>query len=325
VLYADEPSTGLDSTSAFHVINTLKNLAKKGRTVIITIHQPRSEIWNLFDRVILLSRGSTIYAGSPQDCISHFSALGHQLPPFVNPADFLVDLLSIDTRSSELESRSLTRVNRLHNAWSSNADTTQEKSKLLPRVNVCSVDRTAASVGTLRQIQVLTRRTLLVTIRDPFGISGSFLEAILMGLIAGWIFFKMDGSLTGIRSRQSSFYVAASLQGYLILLYETFRMTKDVEIFDRERSEGAVNVAAFLISRRISKLMEDISVSSLVQEKNNELIITGSLHIFRSFLFHGRTPTRARTILYFLFNHSACPIRNSCVCHSLRLRFQRLS
>lgn len=57
VLFLDEVTTGLDATSAFQLVRTLKCLATNGRTIIITIHQPRSEIWGLFDRLVLLSEG----------------------------------------------------------------------------------------------------------------------------------------------------------------------------------------------------------------------------------------------------------------------------
>jgi len=59
-------------------------------------------------------------------------------------------------------------------------------------------------------------------------------------------------------------YVGSALQGYLILMFETYRMSMDIQIFDRERSEGVVTVSAFLISRRLAKLIEDIPVSLLV-------------------------------------------------------------
>jgi ABC-type multidrug transport system ATPase subunit len=55
VLFLDEPTTGLDATSAFQLVRTLKSLAGKGRTIITTIHQPRSEIWGLFDNCRYLS------------------------------------------------------------------------------------------------------------------------------------------------------------------------------------------------------------------------------------------------------------------------------
>lgn len=57
------------------------------------------------------------------------------------------------------------------------------------------------------------------------GIFGSFFEAVTMGIISGWIFYNLDGSLAGIRSKQAAFFVAASLSGYLVLLYEIYRLT----------------------------------------------------------------------------------------------------
>ena len=76
----------------------------------------------------------------------------------------------------------------------------------------------------IQQIRVLTIRTWIVTVRDPMGMIGSLVEAIGMGVITGWIFYQLDGSLSGIRSKQGALYTAAALQGYLILLYETFRL-----------------------------------------------------------------------------------------------------
>lgn len=59
VLFLDEPTTGLDATSAYQLVRTLKNLARKGRTIITTLHQPRSEIWEMFDRITLLAKGNS--------------------------------------------------------------------------------------------------------------------------------------------------------------------------------------------------------------------------------------------------------------------------
>jgi hypothetical protein len=90
---------------------------------------------------------------------------------------------------------------------------------------------------------------------------GSLAEAISMAVITGWIFLQVDGSLSGIRSRQGALYNAAALQGYLILLYETYRLTTDIQLFDEEARQGVVSIPAFLISRRLARIfIEDIPV-----------------------------------------------------------------
>jgi hypothetical protein len=85
-----------------------------------------------------------------------------------------------------------------------------------------------------------------------------------MAVINGWVFLRLPRTLTGIRSRQGSLYTASSLNGYLILLFETFRLTTDIQVFDRERNEGIVGVLSFLLSRRVARLpLEDLPVPIL--------------------------------------------------------------
>ncbi|KAJ5683959.1 uncharacterized protein N7477_000304 [Penicillium maclennaniae] len=265
VLFCDEPTTGLDATSAFQIIRTLNRLARDGRTVIVSIHAPRSEIWRLFDNVILLARGSPLYSGSVSDSVAHFEQCGHMLPPFVNPAEFLIDLAAIDNRTEALEAASYDRVNNLRQVWRSRPFTeTEEKQPPLAPVLRGVGTGAMKKVSFRRQVCVLTSRTFKTTLRDPMGVAGSLLEAVGMAVINGWIFLQLDESLAGIRSREGSLYTASSLNGYLILLYETYRLTIDIRLFDRERNEGVVGVPAFLISRRIARFpLEDLPVPLL--------------------------------------------------------------
>lgn len=93
VLFLDEPTSGLDSYSAYNVVESLVTLAKNnGRTVVFTIHQPRSNIVALFDRFILLAKGRCVFQGKPDEASSHFASLGKPCPPNYNIADFLIDV-----------------------------------------------------------------------------------------------------------------------------------------------------------------------------------------------------------------------------------------
>ncbi|KIW03124.1 uncharacterized protein PV09_05767 [Verruconis gallopava] len=263
VLWLDEPTTGLDATSAFQLTTTLKALACRGRTVIVTIHQPRSEIWTLFDRIILLSQGRSVYADNREACTTYFARLGFPLPPFCNPAEHVIDIAAVDNRTPELELASQTRVDNLKAAW---ADASKD---VFPDVPITAMGggprsktskRNSHRVSLGRQIRVLTSRVWITTVRDPLGLFGTIFEAIFMGILMGWIFFQLDKTQSGIRSRIGANYIASALQGYLILMFETYRLIMDIAVFDRERAEGVVSVPAFMISRRISKIVEDLPV-----------------------------------------------------------------
>ncbi|KAI0598439.1 ABC transporter [Biscogniauxia sp. FL1348] len=267
ILFLDEPTTGLDATSAYQLVRTLKSLANKGRTIITTIHQPRSEIWGLFDNLVILSKGSPVYSGPMAQCVPWFSKMGFELPPFVNPADFLIDQAAIDSRTPELEEESTARVERLKAAWS-------EESK---RLFAPTVSETAAleamdkkrpkkeqHAGFFRQLSVMTDRTLKVTYRDPMGMAGSIMESILMAIITGYVFYNLPRDLSGIRSREGALYISVGLQGYLFLTFEIYRLTLDIPTFDRENSEGCVTALPFILSRRLARLFtEDIPVPFL--------------------------------------------------------------
>ncbi|KAJ8594505.1 hypothetical protein M405DRAFT_930167 [Rhizopogon salebrosus TDB-379] len=103
ILFLDEPTSGLDSYNAFNVIESLVTLARDyNRTVIFTIHQPRSNIVALFDHLVLLAHGKMVYSGEFAKCQEYFASIGQPCPPGFNIADYLIDL----TVHAALESRS---------------------------------------------------------------------------------------------------------------------------------------------------------------------------------------------------------------------------
>ncbi|EKM57187.1 uncharacterized protein PHACADRAFT_208320 [Phanerochaete carnosa HHB-10118-sp] len=117
VIILDEVTTGLDSFTAFQLLETLDRLAKRGRTVILSLHQPRSDAFTLFSRILLMSHGSVVYSGRTGDCLPYFSQLGFQPSERTNPLDFLIDVSSIDTRDEDNERESKERLNRLVQCW----------------------------------------------------------------------------------------------------------------------------------------------------------------------------------------------------------------
>ena len=95
ILFLDEPTSGLDSFAAKAVMENLRDLAFYGRTIIATIHQPSAEIFRMFDYLLLLAEGQTVFFGPAHKAVKHFASLGISPPPNVNPADFLLKSIHI--------------------------------------------------------------------------------------------------------------------------------------------------------------------------------------------------------------------------------------
>ena len=105
LIFLDEPTTGLDSFTATNVMEILGDLARKdGRTVISTIHQPNSDIFEMFDRLMLLARGKIIYFNLASEAVDYFGKIGCQCPDLSNPADYFMTMMSIE--SIELDKQS---------------------------------------------------------------------------------------------------------------------------------------------------------------------------------------------------------------------------
>ncbi|XP_010066762.2 ABC transporter G family member 21 [Eucalyptus grandis] len=93
LLLLDEPTSGLDSTTAQRIVAQLRAVARGGRTVVTTIHQPSSRLYWMFDKVVVLTEGCLIYSGSAGLVMEYFGSLGYSPGfDFINPADFLLDL-----------------------------------------------------------------------------------------------------------------------------------------------------------------------------------------------------------------------------------------
>ncbi len=118
ILLLDEPTSGLDAFTASSIIDVLKGLAEEGRTLILTIHQSRSDLFKHFGNVLLLARGgSPAYAGKGSLMLPHFASLGYECPTATNPADFALDLITVDLQHSTKEATSREKVRSLILDW----------------------------------------------------------------------------------------------------------------------------------------------------------------------------------------------------------------
>merc|ERR1719398_8355 len=95
VVLLDEPTSGLDSTTALNLVHTLRTLAQVGnRTIITTIHEPSSRIYQMLDKLLLLGLGHLLFFGDASDAADYFATIGYTMPYGMNPADYFLDVAS---------------------------------------------------------------------------------------------------------------------------------------------------------------------------------------------------------------------------------------
>ena len=94
VMFLDEPTTGLDSSASLQVVAMLQALARGGRTIVCTIHQPSATIYEMFDHVYLLAEGRCMYQGDAKNTVGYLRQLGLGCPRYHNPADYMIEVVT---------------------------------------------------------------------------------------------------------------------------------------------------------------------------------------------------------------------------------------
>jgi ABC-type multidrug transport system ATPase subunit len=80
ILFLDEPTSGLSSRDSENVIDLLKELSLKGKLIFVVIHQPSSDIYKMFDKMIIMDTGGfPAYYGSPVEAVTYFKKATHQV------------------------------------------------------------------------------------------------------------------------------------------------------------------------------------------------------------------------------------------------------
>ncbi|KAF1794373.1 P-loop containing nucleoside triphosphate hydrolase [Phytophthora cactorum] len=96
ILLLDEPTSGLDSASTYNVMKFVSRLCKENITVICTIHQPSSLVYDMFSNVVILTAGETVYFGPRLNMMSHFASLGYVCPEHEDPAEHYISIANTD-------------------------------------------------------------------------------------------------------------------------------------------------------------------------------------------------------------------------------------
>jgi len=115
LIFLDEPTSGLDSAASFKIITYINQLAKElGLVVVATIHQPSSETFNLFDKLLLIANGKPMYFGGLNLAPSYFEGIGYPVPQYMNPADFYLSEINVDFHEQE---EAVKTINAFSKAW----------------------------------------------------------------------------------------------------------------------------------------------------------------------------------------------------------------
>lgn len=267
VLMLDEPTSGLDSASALSLCQTLKGLASSGScTVICTIHQPQTKIFNLFDELIVLNKGHILYQGPAAEVIDHYAEAGLPCPPYTNPADHILDVI---TFTADCDEQAI-----LHNQKIL-TDHTQKKHKMNVQNDVPEVVneediRELESKDSWKppkvnrtpwhhQFAVLTRRCMKDTFRNRTVIVAQVLQNIICAILIGFVFYQIGEGQESVVKRRPVLFFCAINQGVFGALIVINSFPSERKIILRERAAGSYYVSAYYMAKIVSEMILQVT------------------------------------------------------------------
>ena len=196
-LFLDEPTSGLDSTSASSIMTILKAVSRLGITVVTIIHQPRHEIFEALDSVLLLGAGRVIYSGKEAGTQAYFEGCGFDFPKGHNPADTIMDIIA--GQGHLYKKLGDTDVSHLIEQWRYRQDASKAATGFLSpspsNIEVTALNKTIQMRGApwYRQIYFCLGRALLQQYRLKSSFYAELGVAALAGLLLGLAETSQDG------------------------------------------------------------------------------------------------------------------------------------
>ncbi|KAF2675667.1 hypothetical protein K458DRAFT_471249 [Lentithecium fluviatile CBS 122367] len=204
LLFLDEPTSGLDSQAAFAIISLLRKLADSGQTIMCTIHQPSSQLFQFFDRLLLLQHGHVLYFGEIgvdfQTLIGYFQKNGAEhCKKGENPAEWMMRVTGATDSHRNPQS--------WIDMWSHSKKNKEVKQQLegmrssaQSRVRPNKPDGGVYALGTLKQLQIVLKRQLQEYWRDPTYLYAKLSLCAGAALLNGLSFYNISNSIQGLIS-----------------------------------------------------------------------------------------------------------------------------
>lgn len=256
ILFLDEPTTGLDSLSCSQCLELLQKLARDGRTVICTIHQPSALLFEMFDHLYVLADGKCIYDGTIPDLMPHLAKIGLHCPTFHNPADYLMEVAIGEHGDYQDQLVKLVETTKREAI-----DNKQEKEKEMKASQQTSASiedivnyTTPTPANSFMQFLLLSKRNLLTIKRSYTILLNRLLAHILIGLLFGYLYQNVGKNAETLLANFVYLYGSLMLVVYTGQMSVTISFPLEMKVLSREHFNRWYKLNPYLLSTLIIEI-----------------------------------------------------------------------
>ncbi|XP_068154443.1 protein white [Drosophila tropicalis] len=255
LLICDEPTSGLDSFTAHSVVQVLKKLSQKGKTVILTIHQPSSELFELFDKILLMAEGRVAFLGTPSEAVDFFSYVGAQCPTNYNPADFYVQVLAV-VPGRELESRD--RIAKICDNFAISKVARDMEQLLAAKTQSQPLEQPengyTYKATWFMQFRAVLWRSWLSVLKEPLLVKVRLIQTTMVAILIGLIFLGQQLTQVGVMNINGAIFLFLTNMTFQNVFATINVFTSELPVFMRESRSRLYRCDTYFLGKTIAEL-----------------------------------------------------------------------
>ena len=251
LLFLDEVTSGLDSFMAENVIKIMKDLAESGCTILCTIHQPASVLYDMFDKVCLISEGKIAFFGSHTDALTHFEESGYTCPPYHCPADHFIYTLAIKS-DDEVKCRErcadIVQSYEISTFYKRVVTDIESISKYPNNINNEDVT-TRHKATTWGQFSENFFRSIREMKRNPKCARGRFITDIIVVVFLGLFYIHTTNHIDTVKVDKSGLlFILVLVYAMRSISFSALKIPLELPIIRREYNNGLYSTLSYFLS-----------------------------------------------------------------------------
>ncbi|KAI7815553.1 ABC subfamily G member 4, partial [Rhyzopertha dominica] len=289
VMFFDEPTSGLDSSSCFQCILLLKSLARGGRTVICTIHQPSARLFEMFDHLYMLAEGQCIYRGPVVGLVPFLRDMGLECPSYHNPADYVMEVacgehgdyvqklvsavdagrcnkylnyigdtkaISNDIAKDTKPLKQPPTPEPMPNGYPPKTPTTATctTSLLDSSENLPATEKTGFPTSGWQQFWILLKRTTFIILRDKMLTRMRLISHVIIGILLGLIYYDIGNNAAKVMSNAGCLFFTVMFTMFTAMMPTILTFPTEMNVFIREHLNYWYSLKAYYFAKTLADI-----------------------------------------------------------------------